>query len=237
MVRVWRERGFADRPRTRLPSSRPRWPTSSRPTWPRPGCSVWVGNEDLHLSHRSNLRPRTPSSTGRGFVERFGPSPTTALPLAGARRLARAAEPEGVRTWVVRLGPPQRAGACLMAGVVGLGTQSGSTSTRPACRLSSAGAVEGALGRRPAKEPGQLSSFLDAMKSGTRGPPIKHGAGLLLGEIVGDYLSRGASCCRTGGRPGGTGWCRGRPPARPRPCRDPVRCSPSSSTPMCSAGV
>ena len=47
-------------------------------------------------------------------------------------------------------------------------------------------------GRRPAKDLRQLSAFLDEMAPGDLvGLPIEHGAGLLLGVVVGDYLFQG----------------------------------------------
>src|SRR3712207_7938811 len=43
-------------------------------------------------------------------------------------------------------------------------------------------------GRRPAKDLRQLSAFLDEVAPGDLvGLPVEHGAGLLLGEVVGDY--------------------------------------------------
>jgi predicted Mrr-cat superfamily restriction endonuclease len=47
-------------------------------------------------------------------------------------------------------------------------------------------------GRRPAKDLRQLSAFLDEMRVGDRiGLPIEHGAGLLLGEVTGEYRFEG----------------------------------------------
>jgi predicted Mrr-cat superfamily restriction endonuclease len=47
-------------------------------------------------------------------------------------------------------------------------------------------------GRRPAKDLRQLSAFLDEMRPGDPvALPIEGGAGLLLGEIVGDYVFQG----------------------------------------------
>jgi hypothetical protein len=47
-------------------------------------------------------------------------------------------------------------------------------------------------GKRPGKDLRQLSAFLDEMAPGDLvGLPIEHGAGLLLGEVVGGYAFAG----------------------------------------------
>jgi predicted Mrr-cat superfamily restriction endonuclease len=84
-------------------------------------------------------------------------------------------------------------GACLAAGVVGLGVHSGidvdATGLSPTeLRMLS----KELTGRRPAKDLRQLSAFLDEMRVGDRiGLPIEHGAGLLLGEVTGEYRFEG----------------------------------------------
>jgi predicted Mrr-cat superfamily restriction endonuclease len=84
-------------------------------------------------------------------------------------------------------------GACLAAGVVGLGTQSGidvdATGLSPAELRVLAKELSG---RRPAKDLRQLSSFVDEIAPGDRvALPIEYGAGLLLGEVVGRYVFQG----------------------------------------------
>ena len=80
-------------------------------------------------------------------------------------------------------------------------------------------------GRRPAKDLRQLSAFLDEMGPGDLvGLPIEHGAGLLLGEVVGGYLFQGRELLphRRAAR-----WDRvvprsaARPPPRAPTCRAP----------------
>jgi hypothetical protein len=47
-------------------------------------------------------------------------------------------------------------------------------------------------GKRPAKDLRQLTAFLDEVVPGSLiGLPIEHGAGLLLGEVVGGYAFAG----------------------------------------------
>src|SRR3712207_5543814 len=84
-------------------------------------------------------------------------------------------------------------GACLMTGVVGLGTQSGidvdATGLGP---LELRTLSKELSGRRPAKDLRQLSAFLDEVRPGDPvALLIEQGAGLLLGEVVGDYLFQG----------------------------------------------
>src|SRR3712207_4822050 len=103
--------------------------------------------------------------------------------------------PDGVPVWVVRPRAHAELGACLMTGVVGLGTQSGidvdATGLGPVELRTLSKELSG---RRPAKDLRQLSAFLDEMRPGDPvALPIEHGAGLLLGEVVGDYLFRGRS--------------------------------------------
>jgi predicted Mrr-cat superfamily restriction endonuclease len=94
---------------------------------------------------------------------------------------------------VVRPRNHNQLGACLAAGVVGLGTQSGidvdATGLTPAELRALAKELSG---RRPSKDLRQLTTFLDEIAPGDRvALPIEHGAGLLLGEVVGDYLFQG----------------------------------------------
>jgi hypothetical protein len=154
----------------------------------------WLGDEDLHRSHRSNLIAKDPGFYRHRFTERFGAEPDD-LPYVWPEPddVPRAPEPDGVRVWVVRPRAHGELGACLAAGVVGLGTQSGidvdATGLAPAeLRVLS----KELSGRRPAKDLRQLSAFLDEIAPGDPvALPIERGAGLLLGEIVGDYLFQG----------------------------------------------
>ena len=80
-----------------------------------------------------------------------------------------------------------------MAGVVGLGTQAGIDVDATGLGPGDLRALSKELsGRRPAKDLRQLSAFLDELRPGDPvALPIEHGAGLLLGEVVGDYLFQG----------------------------------------------
>jgi Pyrimidine dimer DNA glycosylase len=195
MVRVWRERGFADGTHAQIAEFAPEVAGRAQAELGAAGLlPSWVGDQALHRSHRSNLLAKDPEFYRPRFTELFGPEPDD-LPYVWPEPddVPPAPEPEGVRVWVVRPRSHAELGACLAAGVVGLGTQSGvdvdATGLAPAeLRLL----AKELSGRRPAKDLRQLSVFLDEVRPGDPvAVPIEHGAGLLLGEIVGDYLFQG----------------------------------------------
>lgn len=195
MVRVWRARGFADSTETLIGEFAP--DVVGRPQAELAAAGLlpsWVGNEELHRSHRSNLIAKDPDFYRARFTALFGPEPDD-LPYLwpGPDDVPAAPEPEGVGVWVVRPRNHNELGACLAAGVVGLGTQSGidvdATGLEPAELRALSKEISG---RRPAKDLRQLSAFLDEVRPGDPvALPVEHGAGLLLGEVVGDYLFQG----------------------------------------------
>jgi hypothetical protein len=195
MVRVWRERGFADTTETLIGEFAPEVIGSSQADLDAAGMlPSWLGDGALHLSHRSNLIAKDPEYYRARFTELFGPEPDD-LPYLWPEPddVPPTPAPDGVRVWVVRPRAHHELGACLAAGVVGLGTQSGidvdarGLSPRELRDLS-----RELSGRRPAKDLRQLSAFLEEMRPGDLvGVPIEHGAGLLLGQVVGGYLFQG----------------------------------------------
>ncbi|MGY1814306.1 MSMEG_6728 family protein [Blastococcus sp. SYSU D00820] len=195
MVRVWRERGFADSTYTQIAEFAPDVAEAPQEELARLGLlPSWLGDPALHLSHRSNLIAKDPEYYRPRFTEVFGPEPDD-LPYLWPEPddVPPPPEPEGVRVWVVRPRAHGELGACLAAGVVGLGTQSGidvdATGLSPAELRALSREISG---RRPAKDLRQLSTFLDEVRPGDRvGVPIERGAGLLLGEVVGDYVFEG----------------------------------------------
>jgi hypothetical protein len=195
MARIWQERGFADSTEPQIGEFAP--DVVGMPQQELAGAGLlpsWLGDEDLHRSHRSNLIAKDPDFYRARFTELFGPEPDN-LPYVwpDPDDVPPAAEPDGVRVWVVRPRAHGELGACLAAGVVGLGIQSGidvdaTGLTPPELRALS----KELSGRRPAKDLRQLSAFLDEMAPGDPvALPIQHGAGLLLGEIAGDYRFEG----------------------------------------------
>jgi Pyrimidine dimer DNA glycosylase len=195
MVRIWRERGFADTTETLIGEFAPEVVGVPQVELAAAGLlPSWVGDDALHLSHRSNLIAKDPEFYRPRFTERFGPEPDD-LPYVWPEPddVPPVAAPDGVRVWVVRPRNHNELGACLAAGVVGLGVQSGIDVDATGLTPAELRALSKELtGRRPAKDLRQLSAFLDEMRPGDRvGLPVEHGAGLLLGEVVGDYLFQG----------------------------------------------
>jgi hypothetical protein len=195
MVRAWRERGFADTTETLIGEFAPEVVGVPQAELAAAGAlPSWVGDEAVHLSHRSNLIAKDPEFYRPRFTELFGPEPDD-LPYVWPEPddVPPVPEPEGVPVWVVRPRAHGELGACLAAGVVGLGTQSGIDVDATGLAPDELRALSKELsGRRPAKDLRQLSAFLDDIRPGDRvGLPIEHGAGLLLGEVVGDYLFQG----------------------------------------------
>jgi len=192
MARVWQERGFADSTETQIGEFAPE--VVGVPQEDLAGCGLlpsWLGDEGLHRSHRSNLIAKDPDFYRPRFTELFGPEADD-LPYVWPEpdEVPVPPEPVGVRVWVVRPRAHGELGACLAAGVVGLGVQSGIDVDASGLSPDELRALSKELsGRRPAKDLRQLSAFLDDLRPGDRvGLPIEHGAGLLLGEIAGDYL-------------------------------------------------
>jgi hypothetical protein len=195
MVRVWRERGFADTTDLQITEFAPDVAGTPQAELAAAGLlPSWIGDEALHLSHRSNLIAKDPEYYRARFTELFGPEPDD-LPYVwpDPDDVPPAPEPDGVRVWIVRPRAHSELGACLAAGVIGLGTQAGIDVDATGLAPAELRALSKELsGRRPAKDLRQLSAFLDEMSPGDPvAVPIEHGAGLLLGEIVGDYLFQG----------------------------------------------
>jgi hypothetical protein len=187
MVRAWRERGFADTTETLIAEFAP---DAAGMTQARAAAAgllpSWVGDEELHRSHRSNLVAKEPA-----FYRPLFPGEPDDLPYVwpGPDGVPPAPPPEGVPVWVVRPRSHNELGAALTTGIVGLATQSGVDVDATGLSPAELRALSKELsGRRPAKDLRQLSAFLDEVAPGDLvGLPIEHGAGLLLGEVVGDY--------------------------------------------------
>jgi hypothetical protein len=191
MVRAWRERGFADSTETLIAEFAPDAAAMTQAEAAAAGLlPSWVGNDELHRSHRSNLLAKEPAF----YRPLFAGEPDD-LPYVwpGADDVPPTAPPTGVPVWVVRPRAHNELGAALATGIVGLHTQSGidvdATGLSPAELRTLAKELSG---RRPAKDLRQLTAFLDEMVPGDLvGLPIERGAGLLLGQLVGDYAFAG----------------------------------------------
>jgi hypothetical protein len=195
MARIWQERGFADSTARQIGEFAPEVVGTPQEELADAGLlPSWLGDEQLHRSHRSNLIAKDPGFYRHRFEERFGTEPDDlpyVWPPPDDVPLTPAAE--GVRVWVVRPRSHAEVGASLAAGVVGLGTQSGidvdATGLSP---LELRLLAKELTGRRPAKDLRQLSAFVDEVATGDRvALPIEDGAALLIGEVIGDYEFQG----------------------------------------------
>src|SRR4051812_4335346 len=127
MVRVWRERGFADSTQGLIGEFAPSVAAASQPELAAAGLLPrWIGDEALHRSHRSNLLAKDPQFYRPRFTERFGEEPDD-LPYVWPEpdKVPPLRAPQGARVWVFRPRAHGELGACLAGGFVGLGTQSG----------------------------------------------------------------------------------------------------------------
>ena len=76
MVKVWRERGFADSTHTLIAEFAPDVEGASQEEMARAGLlPSWVGDDALHLSHRSNLLAKDPDFYRPLFQPLFGSEP------------------------------------------------------------------------------------------------------------------------------------------------------------------
>ena len=195
MARVWQERGFADSTARQIGEFAPEVVGVPQEDLAAAGLlPSWLGDEELHRSHRSNLIAKDPGFYRHRLGERFGaepddlpyiwPPPDDVAPVPAA---------EGVPVWVVRPRSHDELGVCLAAGVVGLGTQSGiDVDATGLTSLELRLLAKELTGRRPAKDLRQLATFVDEVAVGDPvALPVEDGAALLVGEVVGDYEFRG----------------------------------------------
>ena len=76
MVRVWRERGFADTTDAQIAEFAPDVVGVAQEDLAAAGLlPSWVGDEALHRSHRSNLIAKDPAFYRARFADLFGPEP------------------------------------------------------------------------------------------------------------------------------------------------------------------
>lgn len=190
-VRVWRERGHADSTAPLIAEFAPEVVDLPQEELARAGLlPAWLGDEELHRSHRSNLLTKDPEFYGPLF-----PDVPADLPYVwpGPDGAPVPEPPQGRRVWVVRPRYDDEVGVCLTEGVVGLGSQSGvdfdATGLTPDELVALA---KERTGRRRAKDLRQLVAFLDEVAPGDRAAlPVQDGTALLLGTVTGDYTWSG----------------------------------------------
>ena len=222
MVRVWRERGFADTTETLIAEFAPDAASMTQEEAAAAGLlPSWIGDEEVHLSHRSNLlakdpefyRPRFPGDPDD--LPYVWPGSDDVPPVTGTRggrRVGRAAARAqragrlpgrgGHRAWA-----PSRASTSTPRGSPRTSCGCCPRSCRDAVRPRTSASCRPSSTRwRPATAWGCPSSTVPdccwARWSGTTS-------------------SRAGNCCRTADRPAGNGWCRGRPRCPPATLQDP----------------
>ncbi len=105
MVREWRARGFADSTDTLIAEFAPELASSSQAELAAAGLlPSWVGDEELHRSHRSNLVAKDAGFYRPAFAERFPGEPDD-LPYKWPEPddVPPPPAPDGVLVWVVKL--------------------------------------------------------------------------------------------------------------------------------------
>ncbi|CAB4899766.1 MAG: hypothetical protein F2825_01100 [Actinobacteria bacterium] len=189
MVSEWVARGFADSTAAQIEEFAPGVGSQAElgAAGELPG---WLGEEAVHCSHRSKLLAKEPATYRSLFAE--DPDDLEYV-WPAADDLPPTPAPDGVPVWVVRPRAHPELGAALATGVVGLGTQSGVDVDATGLDAAQLRALAHELtGKRPAKDLRQLSAFLDEVRAGDRvALPVTGGAGLLLGEVTGDYAFAG----------------------------------------------
>jgi hypothetical protein len=164
VVRAWTALGHADSTHQLIAEFAPEAEALTQPDLEARGLlPSWLGDERLHLSHRSALVRKDPAF----YRPLFGDVPDD-LPYywPDADELPPAADEEGPRLWVLRAPTPDAARAFLTDGVVGLAEP----------------------GRRSAKGRRQLDAFIREVEVGDLvGLPLDGGASLAVGEITGAY--------------------------------------------------
>lgn len=189
MAAEWVARGFADSTAAQIEEFAPG--VGSQAELGAAGqLPSWLGDEAVHLSHRSKLLGKEPATYASLFA---GDPDDLDYVWPPADDLPPAPAPEGVPVWVVRPRAHPELGAALATGVVGLGTQAGVDLDATGLDLPALrGLAHELTGKRPAKDLRQLSAFLDEVRPGDRvAVPVAGGSALLLGQVTGDYAYAG----------------------------------------------
>ncbi|WP_298805551.1 MSMEG_6728 family protein [uncultured Pseudokineococcus sp.] len=213
-VEAWSRRGHADGTAELIGEFAPDVVGASQDELAAAGLMpAWLGDEEVHRSHRSALLRKDPET----YAPVFGDEPDD-LPYAWPEPAPPAppAAPRGRPLWVVRPGDAETLAAFLADGVVGLSAGSGVDvdvveGLEETRRAAEAAALERAAQkggdpspvaepdlrallkrlhpeRRPGKELRQLHSLVHEVAVGDEvGLPIEGERALLVGEVVGDY--------------------------------------------------
>ena len=186
-ARVWRGRGHADSTEAQIAEFAPGMTdTTQTELGDRQMLPPWLGDDALHVSHRSKLVTKDPAH----YLPRFAGTPLGLdyfWPQSDAA-VASSHGPVGTAIWVIRTESAHIAGTFITEAFVALGTDSGIDADVSGRELPDLQAlVEGAR-RRSGKPMLALSRFLADIKIGNEvGVFIEHDNALLLGRITGNY--------------------------------------------------
>jgi hypothetical protein len=187
-VESWQGRGHSDSTAHQIAEFAPPVLEQSQDDLRQAGLlPSWLGDERLHVSHRSRLiakdpdfyRPRFPG-TVEG-LDYFWPEPDAShspvQPGTGARLL-----------WVLRPETEQALGRSLLTGVVGLGASTGVGVDATGLDLAGLRAVHDTPSRRPSRGLRALADFVTLIEPGNElGVLVGAGTALLVGVVTGPY--------------------------------------------------
>lgn len=190
-VQEWCGRGFDDSTADQIAEFNPDVRTSDQSELARRGLlPTWLGDEQVHLSHRSRLVSKDPD-----FYQHLFPDAPDGLDYFWPPPDDVPASPAPARTdelWIVRPASSAALGEFLRHGVVGFGTEAGLDFDLTDLDMAD---VKAALGLSPGRRPGRqitaVVEFAAQPAPGDRvGIEIEQGGRLLTGEIVGEYAFR-----------------------------------------------
>lgn len=174
MADAWIRRGGSDSTRANILEFAP-WAEGSVPDMP-----PWLGREELHESHRSNLVRKDPAFYGPRFpgccagLEYLWPEP---------ERVLLPEEPDGDRVWVLRLPATELAG---FHALLGDSPGSGTVCQLPFVRIAKSG-------RKSPKRQRQAGAFTSALHVGDTVLVDVHGGHrFAVLEVSGGVLNDGA---------------------------------------------
>jgi hypothetical protein len=185
-ARVWTQRGHADTTESQIAEFAPEMIHAAQDDLRNRGMlPPWLGEEALHLSHRSKLLTKDPMYYRPLFVDAptgldyFWPPPAVETPPR--------AEVAGRPLWVVRTESAQITGTFLTEGMVALGADSGIEVDVSGRELPDLQAL--VTGRRRTSKPLlALARFVSDMQAGDDiGIFISRDRALLTGRITGPY--------------------------------------------------
>ena len=185
-ARAWTRRGHADTTEAQIAEFAPDMLHVRQDDLRTRGMlPPWVGDERVHVSHRSKLLTKDPDHYRGRFVgtptdlDYFWPPAADAAPVPAAAA--------GAPLWVVRTESAQIAGTFLTPGLVAVGTESGIEVDVTGRELADLQALVGGR-RRTSKPLLALARFVSDMHPGDDvGIFASHDRALLTGRITGPY--------------------------------------------------